>query len=77
MVVGVTAALDQVGRARGPLGTVWHCPHCDFRQMTRPAMPGSGAGRGHGLRQASLARSAVARHIKSEHPETITQEPKP
>lgn len=54
-----------VNIARGPLATVYCCPHCKF---TVRVGKGHGEGRGYGLRSGSKAFGAVRSHIRDAHP---------
>tara|TARA_Y100000310_G_scaffold181761_2_gene181778 strand:- start:1243 stop:1443 length:201 start_codon:yes stop_codon:yes gene_type:complete len=55
--------VSTIKKHRGPLGTVYSCPHCHFTVK----VPAGGRGRGYGLATASIARAEVTRHIKAVH----------
>jgi hypothetical protein len=62
---------DLVVIGRGPLKTVYACPFCRYMESFPHARPGSGVGRGYGLRMGATLYAAVIRHIKSTHPERL------
>ena len=53
---------------RGPLRVVRACNHCPHTE----SYPKGGRGRGYGLQQGSLSRTAMIRHIREAHPEVFT-----
>lgn len=55
--------------ARGPLATIYMCPHCKHVERFPNGL--RGPGRGHGLRNGALCWNAMIRHLYDLHPDQV------
>lgn len=71
---GPDKARGLVQKHRGPLATVYACPFCKHTTRFEKSRPGSGVGRGYGLRMGGTLHSQMAAHIRAVHPGKLIED---
>lgn len=67
-MINTTKSSYGIAKIRGPMATIYSCPCCPFFIKVPRSRPGTGAGRGYGLRTGGAAFSKMCAHVRTEHP---------